>query len=202
MFSTQLQTIDLSKNCLKYLPEELCLITTLTHLNVESNQLEALPSNMQSLSNLKTLNASKNKLAVLPPDLSSLFYLEELCLQGNLLEEVPATIGNLQNLRKLLLHDNCLAGVPRDLGKLKSLTELSCDWFLYTKPTLMQTQKQPEIIRSFLDFCSQFSLSSHPSLRSNSINSTMGLMPKSSKVTFIDFLVCFHSLTQDISGAF
>lgn len=68
--------LDLSRNKLRELPDEICLLTNLTHFHLEINRLERLPD-----------------------DLPKLYRLEKLYLSDNQLEFLPVNMSNMQNLK-------------------------------------------------------------------------------------------------------
>ena len=82
-----LKFIDLSRNILKRIPDEIFVCsTTLTHLDVSRNSLNGLPTEIGSLSNLVQLVALSNHLRMsqIPIDaLASLRQLEVLDLRYN-----------------------------------------------------------------------------------------------------------------------
>lgn len=67
LFNNRLLAIDLSANCLKSLPDEICQISGLKTLDVSSNKLTELPKDLYRLSQLTDLIASNNRLSALPP---------------------------------------------------------------------------------------------------------------------------------------
>lgn len=68
--------LDLSRNSLKELPDEICLLTNLTRLHLEMNRLVKLPE-----------------------EFPRLYKLEKLYLSDNYLESLPPNFRNMQNLR-------------------------------------------------------------------------------------------------------
>lgn len=92
----------------------------------------------------------------MPPNFEWLHNLDCLTINDNLLEKLPEKIGLLSSLKKLHLHENRLASLPRELSKLVNLADFSLEWFMYTKPANARVQKNPEVIKSVRDFCSNF----------------------------------------------
>ena len=97
-----------------------------------------------------------NQIKALPSNFEWLPALECLIINDNLLEKLPEKIGLLSSLQKLHLHENRLASLPRELSKLVNLIDFSLEWFMYTKPANARVQKNPEVIKSVRDFCSNF----------------------------------------------
>jgi hypothetical protein len=92
----------------------------------------------------------------LPENFHWLQSLEVLKVDYNKLTELPSSIGVMVCLRKLYLHENRLTHFPRELGNLTNLTEFSTEWFLYTKPSNVKIQKNPDVIKSIREFCLSF----------------------------------------------
>ncbi|EFA06739.1 leucine-rich repeat protein 1 [Tribolium castaneum] len=117
---TKLKILDLSQNCIEFIPEELnklhlsevnlsqnCLnkssprqwawlggnlSKSLTLLNLESNNLKYLPDQLAKLYNLITLNVNNNELKFLPNCLSNLRNLRNLVASNNNLTVLPGSI--------------------------------------------------------------------------------------------------------------
>ncbi|XP_044263778.1 leucine-rich repeat protein 1 [Tribolium madens] len=117
---TKLKILDLSQNCIEFIPEELnqlhlneinlssnCLnkskprqwawlggnlSKTLTSLNLESNNLKYLPDQIVKLYNLITLNVNQNELRFLPHGICNLRKLRTLIASNNRLLVLPGSI--------------------------------------------------------------------------------------------------------------
>jgi hypothetical protein len=98
------------------------LFTNLTSLILDSNDLKYLPTEIGGLIRLKTLVVTRNALRGLP-DLSLLTALETLKASNNALRELPETI-KYTALRVLDVSDNQLTTLPEGLA---SLTRLRID---------------------------------------------------------------------------
>lgn len=59
---TRLVKLDLSKNQIKFLPEDFGLLRNLRHLDLYNNQLEHLPLSFGDLTNLRYLDLKGNPL--------------------------------------------------------------------------------------------------------------------------------------------
>eukprot|EP00850_Spirogloea_muscicola_P005856 SM000027S09637 [mRNA] locus=s27:466883:468620:- [translate_table: standard] len=110
---------------LKYVPESLCELTNLTHLNLGENQLELLPVALGDLVSLTTLDVHSNKLRELPESLGSLVCLTALDFQKNFVEELPWTIANCRQLQRINGDFNNIKALPEGLGQLSNLERLT-----------------------------------------------------------------------------
>lgn len=122
--------LDLSDNQLTgTLPEDLGLLTELTHLDLSGNRLQGvLPPNVGHPQQLRYLDLSRNQLrGPIPDRLRLLHQLRTLDLHDNRLSgPIPEALGDLVRLERLDLSDNELTGeVPPALGNLRRLLELS-----------------------------------------------------------------------------
>lgn len=137
-----IRTLDISKNKIKRLPNQVSTLTSIKLLKLDSNKfMKGSLQPISNLSNLTTLSLSENKLGidtdkegkkivgqVLPSLPSS---LKQLKLDLNHLRNIPPTVyaPNLIKLEKLDLSKNDLASVPVALfNHLKSLVELNLDY--------------------------------------------------------------------------
>lgn len=92
-----LETLYLSNQQLKSIPDEIGILINLTILNLSDNQLKSIPKEIGNLINLTILNLSNNQLTNIPEDIGNLTKLEILDLSENQL-----TIGDFQFLAKLI----------------------------------------------------------------------------------------------------
>ncbi len=120
----QLKKLDLSRNGLTTLPEEIASLQQLTTLDLSYNQLTTLPEEIASLQQLTTLNLNRNPLTTLPEAIASLQQLTTLNLSYNQLTTLPEAIANLQQLTTLDLSFNKLTTLPEEIASLQQLTTL------------------------------------------------------------------------------
>jgi Leucine-rich repeat (LRR) protein len=121
--------LDLSKNHLLNIPEEIKYLTYIEILKLSSNKLISLPNGIGSLYRMKKLYIDNNSISKLQPDIfASLPSLEELYMFNNRIETLNANnysslIDNLTNLKTLDAHCNLLSVLTlnADLPKLNSL---------------------------------------------------------------------------------
>uniref|UniRef100_H9G6M7 Leucine rich repeats and calponin homology domain containing 3 n=1 Tax=Anolis carolinensis TaxID=28377 RepID=H9G6M7_ANOCA len=122
-----LESLNLYQNCIRYIPEAILNLQSLTFLNISRNQLSTLPVHMCSLP-LKVLIASNNKLVSLPEEIGQLRHLMELDVSCNEIQTVPSQIGNLDSLRDLNLRRNHLVHLPEELAELPLIRlDFSCN---------------------------------------------------------------------------
>ncbi|KAK9712178.1 BspA type Leucine rich repeat region (6 copies) [Popillia japonica] len=152
-FCKEIETILLSHNDLKILPQNLNRFVNLKALDISSNILDVLPDifhycpslsvllaknnnfNNESLpkcftncSNLRELNLSGNQLSVFPEQVLDCTNLKFLYLGGNQITNISRNIWKLTSLQVLSLGGNLLTEVPSTVGQLKILHALVlCD---------------------------------------------------------------------------
>ncbi|NXO64947.1 LRCH3 protein, partial [Phainopepla nitens] len=122
-----LETLNLYQNCIRYIPEAVLNLQSLTFLNISRNQLSTLPVYLCSLP-LKVLIASNNKLVSIPEEIGQLRQLTELDVSCNEIQTIPPQIGNLESLRDLNVRRNNLVRLPEELAELPLIRlDFSCN---------------------------------------------------------------------------
>ncbi|NWS83306.1 LRCH3 protein, partial [Toxostoma redivivum] len=122
-----LETLNLYQNCIRYIPEAVLNLQSLTFLNISRNQLSTLPIHLCSLP-LKVLIASNNKLVSIPEEIGRLRQLTELDVSCNEIQTIPPQIGNLESLRDLNIRRNNLVRLPEELAELPLIRlDFSCN---------------------------------------------------------------------------
>ncbi|XP_054838043.1 DISP complex protein LRCH3 isoform X3 [Eublepharis macularius] len=122
-----LESLNLYQNCIRYIPEAILNLQSLTFLNISRNQLSTLPVHLCSLP-LKVLIASNNKLVSLPEEIGHLRQLMELDVSCNEIQTVPPQIGNLDSLRDFNIRRNHLVHLPDELAELPLIRlDFSCN---------------------------------------------------------------------------
>lgn len=122
-----LQCLDLSQqeDGLKYLPEEIGGLTSLTDLHLSENSLKSLPDGIGNLKNLTIFKVDLNDLSELNESIGRCTSLQELVLTSNSLTTLPSTIGKLTDLRSLNVDSNFLEELTPQIGNLRHLGILS-----------------------------------------------------------------------------
>lgn len=124
-FFTKLDTLNLSFNYLKTLPEWFCNhFTNLKYLGLIQNELESLPENFGNLKELANLWLSNNPLRELPESICDLSELEFLDLESCELEFLPKRLEGLSKVIAIEVANNNLVSFPRQLLRMESLKEL------------------------------------------------------------------------------
>ncbi|MGE0670184.1 MAG: NEL-type E3 ubiquitin ligase domain-containing protein [Parachlamydiales bacterium] len=123
-FISRLMQLNLSKNQLSSLSEQIGLLQNLRMLDLKYNQLSSLPGQIGLLQNLNELFLFDNRLSSLPEQIVQLQNLEQLYLGKNQLSSLPEQIVQLQKLRMLDLTYNQLSSLPEQFGLLQNLKEL------------------------------------------------------------------------------
>ena len=122
--------LDLSKQRLSKLPEQIHLFKKVTQLNLDFNlSLKALTcDDIGKIIHLEFLYLGHCGLENLPPEIRALQNLKSLGLTDNYINDLPREIGQLQGLRTLDLSDNQLVTLPPEIGQLQALELLSLNY--------------------------------------------------------------------------
>ncbi|XP_004928550.1 leucine-rich repeat-containing protein 57 [Bombyx mori] len=113
-----LRNLDLSKNKLSVLPDDLSKLKHLKQLNLDSNKLQALPESLINLKKLEVLNISNNFVQTLPVCLKNLNNLKQVYASNNKLQAFPKQILGLQSLDVLDLSHNKITEIPYGMSEL------------------------------------------------------------------------------------
>jgi Leucine-rich repeat (LRR) protein len=121
---TALRTLQLNNNRLATLPQELCTLVHLEHLNLAHNSLESLPANLGELTELTALMINHNPPLAQLPDIGGMLNLVELHAAGCSLTCLNPSFPKLSKcLTHLDLSSNQLQKVE-EVGDLTSLVTL------------------------------------------------------------------------------
>ncbi|XP_070696576.1 leucine-rich repeat-containing protein 18 [Pempheris klunzingeri] len=124
---TSVDELDLSRNQIQKLPDNIGNFSSLRWLDLHSNKLESVPESIGNLVGLTHLNLSNNRLvsAGLPSTLGFLTSLKSLNLGMNQLDTLPPAMAALNSLQELGLFDNLFINLPEFVKVLRSLTKLN-----------------------------------------------------------------------------
>uniref|UniRef100_UPI0037E8B4D2 leucine-rich repeat-containing protein 18 n=1 Tax=Semicossyphus pulcher TaxID=241346 RepID=UPI0037E8B4D2 len=124
---TNVDEVDLSRNMIQKIPDNIGSFSSLRRLDLHSNKLESVPESIGNLAGLTHLNLSNNRLtsAGLPSTLGSLSSLKSLNLGLNQLDTLPPTMAALESLQELGLFDNLFTKLPEFVKELSNLTKLN-----------------------------------------------------------------------------
>ncbi|KAI9314799.1 hypothetical protein BX666DRAFT_1963691 [Dichotomocladium elegans] len=121
--------LDISRNRLSHLPNNLAMLNHLKILNVSSNLLTTVPPVLYSLTQLQVLNLSQNLITSIPPDMPvCLPNLKTLCMAANCIERIDADIGLWDQMEHFQLGSvfggNRLSHIPDKIADMHRLQEL------------------------------------------------------------------------------
>lgn len=97
---------------------------TVYKLNLKKQKLTDLPEEIAQFKNLQSLNISKNKFSHFPMLIFKFPYLQKLDVSDNKISTIPAEIGTLVHLKKFSAYETEISTLPPEIGKLKELSVL------------------------------------------------------------------------------
>jgi hypothetical protein len=121
---TFMEFLDLERNKIRTLPEDIYKLKNLTELYLIENQLESVPKKFAQLQKLRVLSLGFNRFQTFPTELFALRKLETLDLSGNTISEIPAQISSMSSLTTLVIHSNRLTTIPSAIFSLRNLKKL------------------------------------------------------------------------------
>jgi len=125
---THLRELEIATNCLTRLPDDICKLQHLRRLNIECNDLVELPERIGDMVACQEINVNSNSLGELPRSISHLVPLRKLSVNDNDLQRLPSDIGNLSNLQALHVSKNNISELPSSICQLQSLQSLWLDY--------------------------------------------------------------------------
>ncbi|MEW5312429.1 MAG: hypothetical protein WDW38_004066 [Sanguina aurantia] len=121
----ELTKLDLSRNSISSLPDQLARLSTLTSIDCSFNQLQQLFDTVGHLQQLRLLACSSNKLTYLPDAVASLPALASLSCSDNQIRLLPQWLGLHQGLlASIVVANNLIEILPPGLAGCSSLTML------------------------------------------------------------------------------
>ncbi|XP_072936234.1 leucine-rich repeat-containing protein 57-like [Epargyreus clarus] len=116
--SDHLRNLDVSKNKISSLPDDISRFKLLKQLNLSSNLIETLPGSIVDLKKLELLNISNNKISSLPSAFGKLSNLKQVYLNNNNFKQFPTQLLGLTNLEVAELSNNKITVVPCGMAQL------------------------------------------------------------------------------------
>lgn len=129
------QTLDLSWNFIRTVPQSMGLCTSLRRLDLGYNHLQTIPQPLLFLKSLVALDLRGNMLCAIPSAITRLAALQSLLLSDNRIQGLPLAIGGMKTLQILELPRNPLVfpsanaffDMRRSLPRDMSLDQRQCD---------------------------------------------------------------------------
>lgn len=112
--SRRLRYLRINDNKLSNLPDTICGLTCLQHLEAQNNELVSLPKNFGELKHIVKLFLNDNKITKMP-DVLKMPFLEELTICDNKINHIPDNILTHRRLQILNLSGNSLNQTSQEL---------------------------------------------------------------------------------------
>lgn len=126
---TNIIELDLSRNRLTCLPQQIIQLTQLQTLNIMSNQLTEISTEFYNLQHLQVLNLSQNKISTIPQEMPiKLRNLVTLSIAANQIDQLPHNMDQWIHMKHLQLGSvyggNRLTYLPESITNMPQLEEL------------------------------------------------------------------------------
>jgi Leucine-rich repeat (LRR) protein len=119
---TKLRRLDVSRSCVRYIPDAIGGLQQLTQLLIGSNSLVEFPMCVTRLTNLRILGLNNCNIRSLPKELANLLQLRALDLSFNWLARLPEFLSCLTKMETLYLADCGLSELPLFITQFSNLT--------------------------------------------------------------------------------
>lgn len=119
-----LRNLDLSKNKISFLPDDIAKLKHLKLFNLDTNKLQKLPDSMVNMKKLEVFNISNNCIISLPMSFSNLSNLKQVYLNNNSFKYFPLQLLGLPNLEVVELSNNKITEIPCGMSDFHA-TELN-----------------------------------------------------------------------------
>lgn len=116
--SDKLRNLDLSKNKLSSLPNDVCKFKLLKQLNLDTNRIETIPDSLGNMKKLEMFNMSNNLITFLPESFAKLSNLKQVYLSNNRIKEFPTQLLGLHSLEVVDLSHNKITEIPKGMSEL------------------------------------------------------------------------------------
>lgn len=110
-----LESIDLSKNEIQFIPKSIVSHKGLKQLNLKGNKISEIPEYLSQLQNLEVINLSNNEIKYIPGFIFQMKSLKSLYLDNNQLTNVLPKSIDLNTLENLTLFNNSILNLPKEL---------------------------------------------------------------------------------------
>ena len=128
---SKLESLNLSRNQLRSLPDTICLLDKLKRLYLDTNCLTSLPEGLGQLKSLEVFSASDNRLETVPESLAKCATLKRLLLINNRLKKLPNGIQYLPKIEAIETRGNPdLQSTPKPNPKALSDAYYNIDFSL------------------------------------------------------------------------
>ncbi|PHH50744.1 Leucine-rich repeat-containing protein sog2 [Ceratocystis fimbriata CBS 114723] len=104
----ELERLALSHNFLTTFPARFVECSSLRYLNIRNNQIKDFPLTICDIKSLEILDLGRNKLRALPQEIVKLSSLKVLAVQKNRIQELPLCLADMVSLQVLKLEGNDL----------------------------------------------------------------------------------------------
>lgn len=153
-----LEVLDLSRNQLSTLPENLPRLHRLKVIFLNNNQFETVPEVLAQCPKLEMIGFKSNRINHLPANALPP-QTRWLILTDNQLETLPAAIGSLKNLQKLMLAGNRLTTLPPEMAACQNLEliRLAANQLTELPPWLLTLPRLSWLAYAGNPFCADWS---------------------------------------------
>jgi Leucine-rich repeat (LRR) protein len=116
--------LDLSRNRIETINEEVLVLATLTEMNLSSNRIRVIPDEIFRLFKCSKINLTQNRITRIPENVGKMSSLTALNISANRVEEIHPGVSDCTTLKDLRLSGNCIRMLPLEMHVMSQLAVL------------------------------------------------------------------------------
>lgn len=110
-----LESLNLSRTKLNFIPVELFEFKKLKALDLSYSEINSLSNDIRKLNKLESLSLENSRISSLPQSICELVFLKYLIINNTDLDSIPKCLGNLVNLKIIFISNTFVTEFPIEI---------------------------------------------------------------------------------------